>query len=71
MSGLADRESALQRTPAYIAARALDQEALAEADAGHRLIREGRAKLDLARQLRLAAREQRDSVFAEASHVRR
>lgn len=69
MSGLADRESALQRTPAYVAARALEREASTEADAGHRLIQEGRAKLELARRHRLAARELRDSVFAEAPHV--
>ncbi|WP_428031529.1 hypothetical protein [Ancylobacter sp.] len=71
MSGLADRDSALQRTPAYVAARHLELEARSEADAGFRLIEEGRAKLELARRHRLAAREMRDTVFAEASHVGR
>lgn len=70
MSGLVDRESALQRTPAYITASELEREAQRESDAGTRLIDEGRAKLALARRHRLAARELRDSVFAEASHVR-
>lgn len=70
MSGLADRESALQRTPAYVAAREQEERARLEADDGHRLIQEGRAKLESARRRRQAARKLRDSVF-EVAHVGR